>query len=880
MRLAAGQTLSCYEVLGPLGAGAMGEVYRARDTRLGREVAIKVLPGGLADDAERLRRFQREARTLASVNHPNIAGIYDVNDEGDLSFIALELVPGEDLAARLSRRGLPLSETLDVCRQIAEGLEAAHEAGVVHRDLKPGNVRVTPDGVVKILDFGLAKAACHAASSAEPDSFQISEAGLVLGTPAYMSPEQARGRPVDRRADVWAFGCMLYECLTGAKAFRGESVAEILAAVLEGKWDRSALPAGTPADVRELLERCLELDPRQRLRDVGEARIRLERGPAPGPAAGAPSPRRGLLRTAVLALAALGIGALAGGSWFGGAPDATGGAVRPLRRLTELVDVEEQPAISPDEKYLAFVARVNGERQIFRRLMAEGAAPLPVTEAGADHSFPRWIDENTLIYFRHPHEEGEDGSLWRTLVMGSKPRRIGPAAGEADVSRSSETIATFRAGGEGPALILVDLAGERPERAIPLPAGIYGSPRWSPEGRYVAFQVSFSLGESEIQVMEVQRETVRTVATAAMTRGLAWLPDGSGLVYSSSAGSTMAYPPIFSLRTVRIDGGGDAPLPQTDVGYASYVEPEVTSSGRLVASRVRLDSDIWMYPVSGSPVENVQNARRITEQTGLVQVPSASPVDERVAYLSDSGGHANIWVARVDRIEPPRPITFEQDPGTMIGLPEWSPRGDWIAYIRLPFSADREECLVSPEGIPGPTLARAKVLGSASWSHDGEWLYYFAELETGMPCTYKVSVDGGPPELVRSRAVGTVVARDGTGYFSPSKEQPGQIWKATPVGTGEQEQLGPDLASRVPLWPHEVALSPDGDWLAMPLLDDGTTNLWRMSTKDGTLEQVTDFGQLATMICRQVSWSRDGGHIFAALMEIDADVVLLEGALR
>ena len=279
MSLAVGQTLSFYEILGPLGAGGMGEVYRAKDTRLDREVAIKVLPEELADDEERLRRFEREAKTLASLNHPNVAGIHGVDQEESVCFLALELVPGEDLETRLSRGPLAADEALDVCRQIAEGLEAAHEAGVVHRDLKPGNVRVTPEGVVKLLDFGLAKpirpvGSGSGVSTAQSDSFLATEEGLVLGTPTYMSPEQARGRAVDRRTDIWAFGCVLYECLTGERAFQGESFADVLAAIVGDEPDWSKLPALHPR-VGELLHRTLTKDPRERLRDIGEARMQL-----------------------------------------------------------------------------------------------------------------------------------------------------------------------------------------------------------------------------------------------------------------------------------------------------------------------------------------------------------------------------------------------------------------------------------------------------------------------------------------------------------------------------------------------------------------------------------------------------------------------------
>ncbi|MCY3001179.1 MAG: serine/threonine-protein kinase, partial [Planctomycetota bacterium] len=230
MSLKSGSELFHYQVLGPLGAGAMGEVYSAKDTRLGREVAIKVLPPQFAEEEDRLRRFEREARTLASFNHPNVAQIFGVEHVDSIYFLVLELVPGESLEERLKRGPLPLEEALDVARQVAEGLEAAHDAGVIHRDLKPANIRVTPDGRVKVLDFGLAKTAIESRRGSDTDSVLSTEAGRLLGTPTYMAPEQARGKPIDKRVDIWAFGCVLYECLTAKRAFAGETLDDVLAA--------------------------------------------------------------------------------------------------------------------------------------------------------------------------------------------------------------------------------------------------------------------------------------------------------------------------------------------------------------------------------------------------------------------------------------------------------------------------------------------------------------------------------------------------------------------------------------------------------------------------------------------------------------------------
>lgn len=285
-----------YKIGVEIGRGGMGVVYRAEDTGLGRRVAIKVLPDQFSRDPERMARFEREAKVLASLNHPNIAAIYGLDESDGKRFIVMELVEGETLSERLSRGALSLPETLDVCRQIAEGLEGAHEKGIIHRGLKPANVKLTPEGQVKVLDFGLAKALRDEGSSADLANSptiteQMTQPGVILGTAAYMSPEQARGKPVDKRADIWAFGCILYECLTGKRAFAGETITETLAAILKGEPDWSLLPAETPANIKTLLRRCLQKDLRQRLRDIGDARLEIE-APAAAPVETAPVLRR------------------------------------------------------------------------------------------------------------------------------------------------------------------------------------------------------------------------------------------------------------------------------------------------------------------------------------------------------------------------------------------------------------------------------------------------------------------------------------------------------------------------------------------------------------------------------------------------------------
>jgi hypothetical protein len=322
MTLVPGTRVGVYEITSALGQGGMGEVYRARDTRLDREVAIKILPPAVAADPDRLMRFEREAKTLASLNHPHIAQIHGIEESGGTRALVMELVEGEDLAERLARGAIPIDETLPIARQIAEALEAAHDAGIIHRDLKPANIKVRPDGTVKVLDFGLAKAGGAGRAGGDEvlnsptfTSPAVTMQGMILGTAAYMSPEQAKGRPVDRRADIWAFGCVLYEMLTGARAFDGDDTTEILGAIVKTEPDWSQLPASTPRAIGLLLRRCLEKQAARRLPHIGVARLELSDSPASeSPVQGTPPARLRIAHVAGGALA--GAAAVAAAAWL------------------------------------------------------------------------------------------------------------------------------------------------------------------------------------------------------------------------------------------------------------------------------------------------------------------------------------------------------------------------------------------------------------------------------------------------------------------------------------------------------------------------------------------------------------------------------------
>ena len=390
MGLTPGTRVGVYDITAPIGEGGMGQVYRARDTKLKRDVAIKVLPPSFADDADQIARLQREAEVLASLNHPNIAAIYGLEESAGTTALVMELVEGDDLSQRIARGAIPLAEALPIAKQIAEALEAAHEQGIIHRDLKPANIRVRGDGTVKVLDFGLAKAMDPAgassvnAASSPTLTVNATALGMIIGTAAYMSPEQARGKAVDKRADIWAFGCVLHEMLTGTSLFAGDTVPETLGLIFSREPDLTTLPAATPAGVRALIARCLVKDPRQRLRDIGDGRLALDAAQdTPVTLQSAPTP---VLWRAMPWVVAAALAFVAGWAlWSRTAsstsiPQVTHVEIGYPRNVEAFAGTSLGPAISPDGRTIAMVGVRDGQRRVFiRRLDRAAAAELPET---------------------------------------------------------------------------------------------------------------------------------------------------------------------------------------------------------------------------------------------------------------------------------------------------------------------------------------------------------------------------------------------------------------------------------------------------------------------------------------------------------------------
>jgi eukaryotic-like serine/threonine-protein kinase len=430
MALAAGARVGSYQIVSAIGAGGMGEVYRARDSQLHRDVAIKVLPDSFRDDPQRLARFEREARVLAAINHPHIAAIYGIAESEGVRGLVLELVEGETLADRIADGPLALRDTLTIAAQIADALDASHEKGIIHRDLKPSNIKITPDGIVKVLDFGLAKAyePTPAALDGATATAPLTHDSTVIGTAAFMSPEQARGLPVDKRTDIWSFGCVLFEMLAGRPAFKGETSSDIIAAVLQLEPDWSALPQSTPAGVTRLLKRCLEKEAKRRLRDAGDLRAELEEHLRTGPTARVPAPnapRSPVRRIAPWAIAALILVALAAALVV---PRLRSPATTPQRVLRSVVVLPEGQqldpsggthpmALSPDGTMLVYSAVV-GDRQLFIREMT---AFEPTRVAGTTGAVQPFFspDGKWIAFFA-------GGSLHKVAVSGGASLRICP----------------------------------------------------------------------------------------------------------------------------------------------------------------------------------------------------------------------------------------------------------------------------------------------------------------------------------------------------------------------------------------------------------------------------------------------------------------------
>ena len=744
--------IGAYEILAKLGEGGMGAVYRARDTKLNREVALKVLLPAVANDSDRLARFSREAQVLASLNHPHIAAIYGLEDAGATKALVMELVEGEDLSARIARGPIPLDDALPIARQIAEALEAAHEQAIVHRDLKPANIKVRDDGTVKVLDFGLAKAiepvapgrgeAMQAATITSP---AMTQAGAILGTAAYMAPEQAKGRPVDKRADIWAFGAVLYEMLTGRRAFEGEDIADVLSRVLQREPDVSALPSTTPPAVRALIARCLIKDPRQRLRDIGDARLVLD-GAFDTPAAAAtgegPAPRKGGGRGR-LALAAAGL-ASAVALGFMAATWRTPSAAEPqvIRSYVALPETSqaripgESIALSPDGRRLAFVYPDASGRDVVwvRTLGSADAQPLAGTEGAIE---PFWSPDSRYLAF----------------TAGGKLKRV-------DTTGGSVVTLADKAGGPGDwgrdGVLLFHNVNVEVKRvsadggdASVVPGRTRFLPSFLPDGRHYLYNSDrkayvgaldsadgalllegvgnakyadghvFFMRDTTLyaQPFDAERLSLTGVAAAVAERVRTNPINGAG-VFSVSAGGVLAYVANSATmsRLTWFDRSGRETGTLGDP--ATFSALHLSRNGLWVAASLSRPSDarrdVWVADVRQGVLTQVTSGD--ADHTD----PVLSPDGSRVVFGVRRGDTSTLEARRLadPAVEP------VLDGNAVMSPQDWSADARQLLFVRPADGTLSTLPLGERTPVPLPVRFTERRQGRAAFSPDGRWLVY------------------------------------------------------------------------------------------------------------------------------------------------------------
>ena len=828
MSLTPGTKLGPYEILAPLGAGGMGEVYRARDTKLGREVAIKVLPEAFAQNEERLARFEREARLLASLNHSNIAQIHGLEESAGIRALVLELVEGPTLADRIAEGPIPLDEALPVARQIAEALEAAHEAGVIHRDLKPANVKVREDGAVKVLDFGLAKVLQHEPEGDPSESPTLTGAatkmGMIMGTAAYMSPEQAKGKLVDRRADIWAFAVVLYEMLTGMRLFAGDGVSDTLALVLTKEVDWTALPKNTPASLRHLLRRCLERDPKQRLRDIGEARIGIDLilgSPAGEPALETSIPtQRATWRRAVAMAGALGLVAglaLAGIVFWGRSSSVPSAAL--ISRFSIALPLEATNTtifnthpnslltISPDGSHVVLVggpseslySRALDDLELRRIPGTEGARNPFFSPDGESVAFFTWTGELKTVSIE---ADSQPQTLLRGISMGAW----------AFGSWGDNDRIVFSTSGSG---LLIVSAGNSSVQTLTAPTDeAHNTPQQLPGSEAVLFYAQRAetttikvLGLDESESMPTTLLEDASHPRYLASGHLLFVRDGRLLAVAFDPvgleiiGSPVSIPIAVTFDAVRAND----PVPQLAVSRNGTLVYALAKGKRSQESEL-----VWVDRNG-----NIEVIGQVPLGPPFLQLSSDNT---RLALESRVGPEVHISIYDMARGVIDTLVTRKKE--RYVGMPVWLPPDD-------------NDVIFSQPGIVDGVMVSKGVDGNASevklFDATGGWLYPFSFSNDGKLLAYN---------LFRSETSGDIEV------FELGENQ----------GEGRVRSF---LAT--PADENSPAFSPDGHWIAYVSNVDGTFQVYVSRYPSG--ENTRRISRTGENI-RGPLWSRDGKEVF------------------
>ncbi len=805
----------------------MGQVYRATDSNLKRQVAIKVLPAAVAGDADRLARFQREAEVLAALNHPHIAAIYGLEKTADFTALVMELVEGEDLSQRIARGAIPLDEALPIAKQIAEALEAAHEQGIIHRDLKPANIKVRADGTVKVLDFGLAKAmetaepkgsAPQAATITSP---AMTQAGMILGTAAYMSPEQAKGRSVDRRSDVWAFGAVLFEMLSGRRPFSADDVSETLAAVLMKEPEWTALPATIPPTVVTVLRRCLQKNAKQRLGDMQDVRLALDGAfeTVASQTTATASTSHGRVWMGAFAVAVLGMIALAVPTvrHLRETPTPAPPETR-LEIVTPATTSELSFAVSPDGRQVVFVASGDGVSRLWvRPLDTTAAQPLAGTEGA---SYPFWSPDSRSIGFF------ADGRLKRLALSGGTPQTLAPAPVGRGGTWSADGVILFARSHPGP-LSRVPAGGGDVVPVTTLGAGQSGHvfPQFLPGGRQFLFYATGSAETTGIYLGALDATAVTRV-TAADTAG-AYAPPGPGLAGASREGGWLLFGSQGTLVARRFDAARGVLI-----GDPVTVADALAISANLGAFSVSA-TGLVTYRAGGAARTQLTWFDRAGQALGTLGAPDAtqfdpalSPDGRQVAVSRVAQGNTDLWL--IDAARTTR-FTFVPESDK---FPVWSPDGR-----RLVFSQQGRAGVsglyqkpANGAGAEALLLASPETKVATSWSPDGRSLLYtaFSPKTSGDVWVLPMAGDPKPSPFLNATFY------EGNSAFSPDghwvaygSDESGrrEIYVRPFPGPGGQWQIS-TAGGKDPRWRPDgkqlYYIAPDGHLMAAPIASSGT----------------------------------------------------------
>ena len=783
MSLPIGTRLGPYELVAPVGAGGMGEVFRARDTRLNRDVAVKVLPAGVYGDPSRRSRFEQEARAAAALHHPGIVAVFDVGEQDGVAYMVTELVDGETLRGLLAGGALPLRKAADLGVQVAEALAAAHAAGISHRDLKPENIMVTREGRAKILDFGLAKFAPQTSTEATLTNVGT-EPGAVMGTVGYMSPEQARGLAADHRADLFSFGVVLYEMLGGKRAFQRDTAIETLNAII--KEDPAPLPPGVPAAYGTVVSHCLEKEPVARFQSAKDLAFALQFAGGTSVVSGSTmpvaAPRRWMRWEWLAAPVLVAIG-FAGRGWL--MPGTEGTAHYTVRPLTAFEGVESHPALSPNGQQLAFTK----DNSIFVKLVDGSGETLKLAEGA---SSPVWAPDGRQIYFQRGVPPSPR-TIWVMSALGGGERRI------AEIPEGQSVIRGMSLSPDGRTLLLSQRRKDNGLLQVPVDGGAMhaltspapglrdSGAKYSPDGRRVAFTRTAANGTRQLLVVNLTAEGSPTGEAKVLDsgtwdiRGIAWLPDGRWLVAATLDGARE--------RLVKFpaDGGKPVVLPlewtrddQRDRGIH-----EISLAGQRLAVTMpggQQTLEKWSAAKPGGPF-----TREPFETSSRTDVHADQSADGKwVSFVSTRSGAMEIWRARADGSAALQLTSFG---GIVVEHPRTSPDGRWIAFFAVQQGV-RELWAVGSEGGL-PKLVRSKVgcqcrSESIAWAPDSRSLFIEDQLGAKW-AVVRIPREGGEPKQVGpDGSTAPVVSADGKWlYFRGTN-----AWQRMPIGGGEVSTVG------------------------------------------------------------------------------------------